>query len=65
MHVHPCFTPFTTVLAYLTNDPDFNELGNRLANINFGHAPDDYRINYQTEYAKLLKYLREEVKPLV
>lgn len=65
MHVHPCFTPFTTVLAYLTNAPDFNELGNRLANINFGHAPDDYRINYQTKYAKLLKYLREEVKPLI
>lgn len=65
MHVNSDFTPFTSVVAYLANDPDFNKLGNELANLNLDRAPDDYRINYQTEYAKLLKYLQEEVKPLV
>jgi len=65
MHVHSDFTPFTSVLAYLAHDPNFNKLGNELANLNLDRAPDDYRINYQTEFPKLLKYLREEVKPLV
>lgn len=65
MYVHSCFTPFTLVLAYLASDPNFDMLANELANINLSGAPAGYRINYQTECAKLLKYLHEEVKPLV
>ena len=65
MYVHPVFTPFTLVIAYLAGDPDFDKTSNELVNVDFYSAPESDVSHYKTECAKLLKYLREEVKPLV
>lgn len=66
MHIHRNFKPFTLVLAYLANDPNFNKLSDELSEIKKLEINSDSKLlNYQTEYAKLLKYLHEEVKPLV
>ena len=63
---HFAYTPFTLVLAYLANSPHFEQVAKQLTTpLNLANAAENKQNRYHTEYAKLHKYLREEVKPLV
>jgi hypothetical protein len=56
------YTPRCLIVARLANNPHFEELAVTLAN------PRSPGANYDalpTEWPKLVKYLREEVQPLV
>ena len=63
---HLAYAPFTLVLSRLANSPNFGEIAEQLANPqNLANDTEDNKARYHIEYEKLLKYLREEVKPLV
>lgn len=54
------------ILAKLTNDPIFDELSEKLFNPKSIDSFDPQsKEEHKTKYTKLLKYLREEVKPLI
>lgn len=60
MYEHSAFTPFTLVVASLANNPDFGQIAEELANLPLLVRLDaDKQERYHSEYAKLLKYLRE------
>jgi len=56
------YTPRCLIVARLANNPHFEELAVTLAN---PRSPGANRASLPTEWPKLVKYLREEVQPLV
>ena len=56
------YAPRCLILAHLANNPHFEELAVALAT---PRSPGANRAAITTEWPKLVKYLREEVKPLV